>query len=200
VKKAYVMGANGLMEELNSVGIECLGREDDHAVFPDLHALDTVTLEEGVGAVVVGSDLQCNMVKYSKAHMYLTCYDQPCLFLATNMDASNPLSNGRQGPGTGAMVSFLSVGTHRQPTVVGKPSDFLVEYFLENFEINPSTTVMVGDRLETDMAFGNKLGADTLLVLTGASSQEQVDATEDPLMVPKFIFPSLKELYEAVQN
>ena len=212
VKKAYVIGSEGLKEELRRCGIECCDeeKEDGKRVYNDLVDLGDTEVEDGVGAVVVGWDLTFNMVKLTKAHIYLTHSStreeeskeegSQCLFIATNTDSSLPLPGGRSGPGTGVMVRALETST-MEPIVTGKPSDWMMEFISSNYSLDMTSTVMIGDRLETDIVFGNKLGATSLFVLTGASTIDQIQSSveiEDEKLIPNYFVEGIQTLYEGL--
>jgi ribonucleotide monophosphatase NagD (HAD superfamily) len=77
---------------------------------------------------------------------------------------------------------------------VGKPSDTLIDMMKTTYSVDPSTALMVGDTLQTDIAFGSKCGMDTLLVLTGVSTQEALEeamAAPHEHRHPRFVLPKL---------
>ena len=99
------------------------------------------------------------------------------LFIATNDDRLTPQEAGLL-PGGGAAMGALAYCSSRQPTVIGKPNQYLLDAILANYPLlNRSRTLMIGDRLDTDVAFGHAGGLHTMLVLSGCSSRADVDAT-----------------------
>nr|CCC92546.1 unnamed protein product [Trypanosoma congolense IL3000] len=165
------------------------------------------------GAVVVGLDTHFNMLKLSYASLCLqknrrrscTAHDggkaqKHVHFIATNMDPQIPI--GEEGvllPGAGSMVAAVSTASGRQPDVVcGKPCVDLAKALFEAEGItDPRQCLMVGDRLTTDIAFGNAAGCRTLLVLSGVESLEDVARVEgegNGNLLPEFIAPSLAVL------
>jgi phosphoglycolate phosphatase len=72
--------------------------------------------------------------------------------------------------GGGSMVNAISGSTQREPLVVGKPSTFMMDYLANKFGILKSQICMVGDRLDTDILFGQNGGCKTLLVLSGVTT------------------------------
>lgn len=95
-----------------------------------------------------------------------------CLFIATNTDATFP-SSTHLLPGGGSTVAPVATALGRQPFVLGKPEPFLLELLKNKYNLNPERTVMVGDRLSTDILFGSQGGLKTLLVFTGVTHQEE---------------------------
>ncbi|KAL6769094.1 hypothetical protein ACKKBF_B17455 [Auxenochlorella protothecoides x Auxenochlorella symbiontica] len=126
-----------------------------------------------VGAVVVGFD---RFVNYYKIQIATLCLrENPgCLFIATNLDAVTHLTDAQEWAGAGSMVGALRGSTKREPTVVGKPADFMLSDIATHAGIDRSEICMVGDRLDTDIAFGKDGGLSTILVLSGVTSEEEL--------------------------
>ncbi|XP_035846403.1 phosphoglycolate phosphatase 1A, chloroplastic isoform X2 [Helianthus annuus] len=125
--------------------------------------------DKDVGAVVVGFDRYFNY--YKVQYGTLCVRENPgCLFLATNRDAVTHLTDAQEWAGGGSMVGALVGSTQREPLVVGKPSTFMMDYLANKFGISKSQICMVGDRLDTDILFGQNGGCKTLLVLSGVTS------------------------------
>lgn len=96
-------------------------------------------------------------------------------------------------PGGGSLVAALETASGRCPdAVAGKPSDFLVDLF-RHLIGDTSRTCMIGDRLDTDIEFGNKAGFSTLLVLTGITNEEGALAAEG-LLKPEYYIDSVTSL------
>jgi 4-nitrophenyl phosphatase len=91
-------------------------------------------------------------------------------FVATNLDATYPLEDGRLAPGAGALVAAVEVASGQRPRVLGKPETALIEWALEDLGIGPEELLVVGDRLDTDIECGRRAGCPTWLVLTGVES------------------------------
>jgi 4-nitrophenyl phosphatase len=96
-------------------------------------------------------------------------------FYATNPDKTFPTPRG-QVPGAGAWYSVITTATDVQPIVAGKPFPFLMELSLEKLGTKKEETLVIGDRLETDIAAGQAAGCPTALVLSGVSTKEQAEA------------------------
>jgi phosphoglycolate phosphatase len=122
--------------------------------------------DKSVGAVVVGLDQQFNYYKMQYAR---TCISENpgCLFIATNRDPTGHMTSAQEWPGAGTMVAAVSCSVQKEPIVVGKPSSFLMDFLLKSFNLETSRMCMVGDRLDTDILFGQSTGCKTLLVLSG---------------------------------
>jgi phosphoglycolate/pyridoxal phosphate phosphatase family enzyme len=175
-KKVYVLGQAGLVDELTAVGLTVLGPDDFDKPFA-FGTLSPADLDPDVQAVVAGFDGRASYYKIATGVAYLR-YGAGCrLFIATNRDATYPDSN-MVIAGGGVIVGALEIGAGRAPDVVaGKPSLSLLDIIAsaDPRGLDRSATVMVGDRLDTDIAFGVSGGlGSTLLVLTGVTHAADV--------------------------
>jgi len=165
-KKVYVIGMSGLEEELRDEGITIIGGTDleDNTLEP--FDLSKFTLDPEVGAVVCGLDTQINYTKLSKAFQYLT-RNPGCHFIATNEDSTYPSSAGLL-PGAGSISAPLRYALGQNPVCTGKPASTMLDCVKAKVHFDPKRTIMIGDRLNTDILFGKNGGLTTLLVLTGS--------------------------------
>ncbi|GAA5857355.1 hypothetical protein JCM5353_002559 [Sporobolomyces roseus] len=188
-KKAYVIGERGLEEELDAVGIKHSGGTDpEDNVFVDLMDFSSIVQDREVGAVVCGLDMHINYKKIAKAHRYLKENDS-CLFIATNLDSTFP-THGSVYPGAGSTIAPLTCCVGRDPLVIGKPEYAMLESILSTFGLEKSRTIMVGDRLDTDIKFGVQGGIDTLMVLTGVNKRRDFER-EGAVAVPTYVVDGL---------
>jgi len=118
-------------------------------------------------------------------------------FIATNTDPTVPIEN-QLIPGAGAMVAAISKATGRRPLVVGKPSRIIMSIALERLGVKGYETVVVGDRLDTDVKAGWKINALTVLVLTGATSLRDLERWSG--VKPSLVLKSVGELPEALKR
>lgn len=147
--KVYVLGTEMLKKELEDRGI-CLWPYEDADVV--LLGFDTTLTYEKIWQA-------CNMIVAGK------------IFLATHPDVHCPLPQGRWMPDTGAMIALFEKATGVSPIVIGKPHSPMWEAFVRRYGLKPEETVMVGDRLYTDIAFGIQNKLHTILVLTGETDE-----------------------------
>lgn len=96
-------------------------------------------------------------------------------FIATNPDPSGPSPAGTL-PATGPVAVLISTATGRQSYYVGKPNSLMMRSALNRLEAHSETTVMIGDRMDTDIVSGLEAGLRTILVLTGSTPREGVDS------------------------
>jgi 4-nitrophenyl phosphatase len=151
--KVFMIGEDGLRLPLEEEGFEI------------------VSLENAPQAevVVMGFDRGINFAKGSEATLLVR---KGIPFYATNMDKTFPTPRG-EIPGAGAWISVITTATGIPPIVAGKPFPFLMELSMEKLGTKREETLVVGDRLETDIAAGQAVGCPTALVLSGVSTKEQ---------------------------
>ena len=119
-------------------------------------------------AVVVGIDREINFQKFREAALLIR---RGAPFYGTNADLTFPTPEGLI-PGAGSFLALVEAATGVEPVVAGKPAPFLLELSLERLGTPRERTLVVGDRLETDIAGGQGAGCPTALVLSGVSTLE----------------------------
>ena len=191
-KKVYVIGEIGIQEELDLKGIKHLGGPSDADKKINLSPGEFMEHDHDVGAVVVGFDRNINYYKIQYATLCIR--ENPgCLFIATNRDAVTHLTDAQEWAGNGSMVGAIVGSCKREPIVVGKPSDFMLDNIATTFKLNKSQICMVGDRLDTDILFGKNGGLTTALVLSGVTSEETLLSPENKIH-PDFYMPQISDL------
>ncbi|KAH3672432.1 hypothetical protein WICMUC_004268 [Wickerhamomyces mucosus] len=170
-EKIWVMGEKGIIEELNDLGYETLGGEDER-LNVKFHKDTTpfLPIDPKVGAVIAGLDTNVN---YHRLAITLQYLQQPNVkFIATNIDSTFP-SKGLILPGAGSIIETVAYASGREPIPCGKPSQNMLDAIVKDKNLDRSRTIMIGDRLNTDIKFGNdgNLGG-TLLVLSGIETEE----------------------------
>jgi 4-nitrophenyl phosphatase len=151
--KIFMIGGEGVRRALEASGYEILAVENAPAA----------------EAVVMGIDTEITFQKMSEA-TYLVRRGIP--FYATNPDKTFPTPRG-EIPGAGAWYSVVVTATGVEPIIAGKPYPFLMDLSLEKLGTKKEETLVVGDRLETDIAGGQAVGCPTAVVLSGVSTREQ---------------------------
>lgn len=149
--------------------------------------------EEVPAAVVIGLDLSFT---YDKLKAGNAALQQGALFIATNADTTLPTETGLV-PGAGSIVAALAAASGQQPMVIGKPETPMLEMAMLRMGVKPEETVMIGDRLDTDILAGERAGMPTVLVLTGVSTREDL-ASADAL--PDFVVSDLPSLVEVLSG
>jgi len=121
-----------------------------------------------VEAVVVGI---CRSFTYELMSQAMQAIRQGADFIATNRDATYPREGGRWEPGAGSIVAAIETCSGVAPLVLGKPGPMMIHQILEETGIPASETLVVGDRLDTDIAAGEAACCRTWLVLTGVEPE-----------------------------
>jgi len=179
-KKVYVIGEEGILKELELAGFQYLGGPTDGDKKIELKPGFYMEHDKDVGAVVVGFDRYFNY--YKVQYGTLCIRENPgCLFIATNRDAVTHLTDAQEWAGGGSMVGAILGSTKQEPLVVGKPSTFMMDYLAKKFGITTSQICMVGDRLDTDILFGQNGGCKTLLVLSGVTSLQTLQSPDNSI-------------------
>ncbi|KAH9929101.1 2-phosphoglycolate phosphatase [Epithele typhae] len=190
-KKVYVIGMPGLEEELRGEGIQCVGGSDPADNVLGGFSLADWTPDPAVGAVLCGLDTNVNYTKLSKAFTYL---QRPGVaFLATNEDSTYPSAEGLL-PGAGAVSAPLRFALGADPLAIGKPKQVMLDCIRAKHDFDPKRTIMVGDRLNTDIEFGKAGGLATLLVLTGITKESEITGPNASSTVPDYVTSSLGDL------
>ena len=141
-------------------------------------------------AVVAGMDRAFTYQKLQAAAAHVRA---GAIFYGTNPDPTFPTPAGL-APGAGSVIAAIATAAECQPTIVGKPSPLMFEVAAERIGVGMAETLVVGDRLETDIAGGQAWGARTALVLSGVSTKQQADAWRPK---PDIVAADLAELVGA---
>jgi HAD superfamily hydrolase (TIGR01450 family) len=171
-----VVGGEGLVTEVEAAGFRITRSADDA---PD--------------AVVQGFSPEVGWLALAQASFALQRRPE-IPWIATNTDWTIPVEGGI-APGNGAMVSAVHLAVGRLATFAGKPEPEIFQVALERFGVAPERTLMVGDRLDTDVLGANRAGLLSALVLTGIDSAKTLLAS-DVSMRPGFVLKDLRQLHE----
>lgn len=177
----YVLGTKSFLAELRQFG---------------LNITDTVTeeLKSRIVAAIVGFD---NELTYSKIENICELLQTTQIdYLATNPDLACPVSYGYV-PDCGAICNMLKEAVKREPIFIGKPNRLMVDMARETYGYTAKETIVIGDRLYTDIACGIQAGVDTAVVFTGEAKFEDLETTEFP---PTYYGDSIKDIYRALKG
>ena len=150
--KAFVLGESGLTEAIHNIGYVITDMNPDY--------------------VVLGETLAYNFQMIKKAIRLI--HDQGARFIATNPDPSGP-SEGGLVPACGAMAALIEEASGVAPFFVGKPNALMMRTALNYLNVHSENTIMIGDRMDTDIVAGITSGMETILVLTGVTKEEDID-------------------------
>ncbi len=162
------------------IGEEGLATALDQAGFPS-------TTDGTAQAVVVALDRGITYEKLKRATLLIR---NGALFIGTNPDRSYPTPEGLV-PGAGALIAAVEAATDTPARIVGKPEPLLFQLAMQRLGVRPEETLVVGDRVETDILGGQRAGCATALVLSGVTTEAQARAAQPP---PDLIVPDLEHL------
>ena len=148
---AFSVGESGLTTALHDAGYTLTDRDPDY--------------------VVLGETRTYSFERITRA---IRLIDAGARFIATNPDPTGP-SPGGSLPATGSVAALISRATGSQPYFVGKPNPLMMRSALNALEAHSENTIMLGDRMDTDIVSGLEAGIETILVLTGVTSREEAD-------------------------
>jgi len=148
---AFVIGETGLTQALHDVGYVQTDTNPDYVVLGEVNSYNFEIVTRAVRLINDGA-----------------------LFIATNPDATGPLESGIV-PATGAMAALIEKATGKAPFFVGKPNPLMMRSAMRYLGVHSENTVMVGDRMDTDIVAGVMSGLETILVLSGVSSMADVE-------------------------
>jgi len=164
---AYVIGEGGLMNALYDAGIYT------NDVNPDY--------------VIVGESRTYNFEKIEKA---IALVNKGARLIGTNPDVTGPTETGVM-PATGALISPIEIATGKKAYFIGKPNPFIIRHAMRRLETHSVDTVIVGDRMDTDIVSGIESSIDTVLVLSGVTSKDMIE--KFPYR-PKYVFDGVGDI------
>ncbi len=173
-KKIYVLGTESLKEELIKDGLYIVDK-----------------YYEDIDCLLVGFDTELRYSKISDACRILT---KDVAYLATNLDLVCPTSFGFI-PDCGSICNMLETATGKIPEYIGKPRPTMVELAIQANGFTCEETIVIGDRLYTDIACGINAGVSTAIVLTGETKSAHLVDTK---FRPDFIFEDIGQLYKVL--
>ncbi|MEQ6121549.1 HAD-IIA family hydrolase [Reichenbachiella sp. MALMAid0571] len=164
---AYVIGEGGILTALYKAGYGITSHDPDYVIVAEGRTINYESLEVAQNMILNGAHL-----------------------IATNMDETCPTSDGHR-PGCGALVACLEKATFKKAYSVGKPSPFMMRAARKKLNLQTAQTIMIGDTMETDIKGAVELGFNSILVLSGNTSE--IDLIHYPYK-PKFVFKNLGEI------
>ena len=148
---AYIIGEAGLINAMYNVGYTMNNVNPDYVVIGDSRSYNFEKIEQSINLVIKGAKL-----------------------IGTNSDVSGPVENGIV-PSTRALMAPIELATGRSAYYVGKPNPLMMRIALRKLGISREDTIIIGDRMDTDIIAGIESEIDTLLVLSGISTIKSAD-------------------------
>lgn len=182
--RIFIVGEDGLRQPLLDQGFMLTG----------LYEVNTDTQENlGAHIVVCGKDQTLTWDKLATATLNIRA---GAAFIGTNGDTTLPTEHGITH-GNGAILAALQVATGVSPTIIGKPEPIIYQQALALLGVEPSKTVAIGDRLETDILGAVRTGIRSLLVLSGISTEEDVKKSN---YQPTWVMPDIRAVTKALRD
>jgi NagD protein len=148
---AFVIGEAGLTTALHEIGYTLTDRDPDYVVLGETRTYSFTAITAAIRLV-----------------------EQGARFIATNPDATGPSLQGPL-PATGSVAALIERATGHAPYFVGKPNPLMMRSALNALGVHSEDTLMIGDRMDTDVRSGLEAGLRTILVLTGISTRETAE-------------------------
>ena len=147
---AYVIGEAGLTTALHEVGYVMTDTDPDYVVLGETRTYSFEAITRAIRLVGRGAR-----------------------FIATNPDVTGPSPEGPL-PATGSVAAMITRATGAEPYFVGKPNPMMFRSAMNRIEAHSESTIMIGDRMDTDVVAGIEAGLDTILVLSGSTAAADV--------------------------
>ena len=176
-KKFYISGTRSFEKQLKDSGV-----------------ITTTEVEDDIFGIVMGNDTEVTFKKLDDVSRLLT--ERDIVYIATNPDWVCPTSYGYV-PDCGAVAEMIKRATGKSPVFIGKPKPEMLLLAMEKFGYSKDETLMVGDRVYTDIASGYNAGVDTVLLLSGEGTREDAERSDTK---PTYIMNDIKELYNKIYN
>jgi len=164
---AYIIGEAGLINALYNNGFTSNSIDPDYVVMGEARSYSYEVIEKAVNLVKHGARL-----------------------VGTNPDLTGPIENGI-APATKALISPIELATGKQAYFVGKPNPLMMRIALKKIGVQREDTIIIGDRMDTDIVAGIEAEIDTCLVLSGISDK---DTPDEFAYRPHFILDGVKEI------
>ena len=171
-RKFYAMGTASFVKQLREAGINVV-----------------TEIEDGILGLVISNDQELTFKKLEDACKLLL---NDIEYIATNPDWVCPTAFGYV-PDCGSFAEMLFRATGKKPRFIGKPRPERLTLAMEKFGYSKEESVMIGDRVYTDIASGYNAGIDTIFVLSGEGTMEDAENTDTK---PTYIFKGIREVLE----
>lgn len=148
--RCHVLGEPALTAELEAQGLVVTDRDPEYVVAGKTRDFDFASLKKAATFLAAGAR-----------------------FIGTNPDKADPVEDGLE-PAAGAILAALEAATGKRPFIVGKPNALMMLIARQKLGAHSSETVMIGDRMDTDIVAGLEAGMTTCLVLSGVTSRSDL--------------------------
>lgn len=175
-KKIYVLGTKSLKDDLTDSGFRITDKR-----------------EEGIDCVLMGFDTELTFQKLEDVCILLR---EDIDYLATNPDYICPTWYGYV-PDCGSVADMIYNATKKRPYFIGKPQSDMIYLAMNKTGFSKKQTVIIGDRIYTDIACGVNAGVDSIMVLSGEAVMEDVENSD---IKPAYIYKNIREIYDVLNE
>lgn len=176
-KKVFVQGTKSFKQQLLEADIDI-----------------TEDIEDDIDLIITGYDTELNYEKLKKICYLLSTRDLP--YYATNPDLVCPCEFGYL-PDNGSVAKMIENATNKRPIYIGKPEPTMINLLVDKFNVLKKETVVIGDRLYTDIASGINANVETICVLSGEANLDDLSTTS---FKPTYVFEDVKNIYETLKS
>ncbi|KGF01763.1 MULTISPECIES: HAD-IIA family hydrolase [Actinomycetaceae] len=149
---AFVIGEAGLTTALHSAGYVMTETNPEYVVLGETRSYDFNAITRAIRFIEAGAK-----------------------FIATNPDVTGPSDEGVL-PATGSVAAMITKATGRRPYFLGKPNSMMLRAGLNKIGVHSEVTALIGDRMDTDVQAGIEAGLRTFLVLSGSTSESEIQS------------------------
>lgn len=167
---AFVIGEAGLLNALYDVGYRMNNVDPEYVIMGEARSYSYEKIEQAVNLVVRGAKL-----------------------IGTNPDVNGPIENGI-APATAALIAPIEIATGKKAYFVGKPNPLMMRSAVKKLQCNAEETVIIGDRMDTDIIAGIESEIDTCLVLSGITAANEINQFA---YSPKFILNGVEDIIKS---
>jgi len=168
---AYIIGEAGLINAMYQVGYTMNNVNPDYVVMGETRSYNIERIEKAINLVLKGAKL-----------------------IGTNPDVTGPTENGIV-PATKALIAPIEMATGRNAYFVGKPNPIIMRHALKMLNVQREDTIIIGDRMDTDIVAGIESMIDTCLVLSGISTVESMNTFP---YCPHYVFNDVGDLIKDI--
>ena len=167
----YACGTGNFKSQLRAAGLTILSESQVETLLEERKSTSYDVDGPALPVLLLGYDTE---LTYEKLVCCVKLLNLGVDYIATHPDLVCPMEWGN-APDIGLVIHSLKVCTGREPVIIGKPQPQMVYTAMEKYDAAPEETVLIGDRLYTDIACGNNAGIDTILVLSGEGTVADIE-------------------------
>jgi len=171
-----------------------IGNKSFKAKLTDFEIVKEYDENNKIDAVLCAFSTELVYQELRDACLYLQTQD--IKFIATNGDYRCPIEDGLYIPDCGGMIEWMRLCSDKKAEVMGKPNPEIIDFLMKQFGVNKEETLVVGDRIYTDILVGVNAKVDSVMVLSGETQLEDLPNYD---YHPTYILDSIKDLEDLLK-